>query len=312
MYYPYLRGKQFELVLLREQSTLLRDNHFHPIIEPVKQNLSALKRTLAGLIENNVEFTLVINPQCGELIANTEDIYELAEQIRMDAIPGCTLGYIVGPGTDIQDVVDDINANKEFNYSVIHYGYIGGERAFNKCDTIKNVTQHIFIDGFTGVKYRSYFDHSKKKRILIRDGFRVRKNARYPTSEHFTDLHLTFQAENYDGFGDFLIIGEEYQPGGGPAHAVAIHLSYLDEAQDMHVMHFISDRIRTPSDPGGKFLEALTKLVAEVDDEESEIFMSDACEEYVDLYNQSHFPGLGYVKKLSMQHHIELIAYYLS
>jgi hypothetical protein len=28
------------------------------------------------------------------------------------------------------------------------------------------------------------------------------------------------------------------------------------------------------------------------------------------LYEQGHFPGLGYVKKLSMNHHIETLARY--
>ncbi len=195
MYYPYLRGKQFELILLREQSALLKNNQFHPIIEPVKRNISSLRRTIVQLIKAGVEFTLVINPQCGDLITDNDIIYDLARQVRLDDVAGCTLGYIISPGSDIKGIIDDINSTK-YNYSIIHYGYIGGERAYENCENQNNISQHIFIDGFNGVKYRSFFDNSNKQRILIRDGFRIRKNARYPETEHFSDLHLTFQTEN--------------------------------------------------------------------------------------------------------------------
>jgi hypothetical protein len=37
---------------------------------------------------------------------------------------------------------------------------------------------------------------------------------------------------------------------------------------------------------------------------------SDAVEEFRWLHEKRHFPGLGYVKKLSMNHHIETLADY--
>ena len=39
MYYPYLRGKQFELILIRDNAEFLAKNDIHPIIEPVKKRL---------------------------------------------------------------------------------------------------------------------------------------------------------------------------------------------------------------------------------------------------------------------------------
>ena len=147
------------------------------------------------------------------------------------------------------------------------------------------------------------------KRVLIRNGFKPqKKNAHYPPSEHFSDLHITFPDEGMDGFGDYLIVGDDYTETGGPAYAVAIHLTYLDTDDDMFIYHFISDQTDSPTDPGGKFLEAITKLVKAIKKPRSPIFKSRACAEYLELYQKQHYPGLGYVKKLSMQHHIELIA----
>jgi len=51
MYYPYLRGKQFELLLLRENADLLAKNNIHPIIEPVKSDFKALSSV--GTIYSN-------------------------------------------------------------------------------------------------------------------------------------------------------------------------------------------------------------------------------------------------------------------
>ena len=80
----------------------------------------------------------------------------------------------------------------------------------------------------------------------------------------------------------------------------------------MFIYHFISDQTASQTDPGGKFLEALAKLVKEINKTNSLIYKSKACAEYIDLFKKKHYPGLGYVKKLSMQHHIELIAHFLN
>jgi hypothetical protein len=37
---------------------------------------------------------------------------------------------------------------------------------------------------------------------------------------------------------------------------------------------------------------------------------TEAVKEFKSLYRQKHFPGLGHVKKLSMNHHIETLAHY--
>lgn len=111
------------------------------------------------------------------------------------------------------------------------------------------------------------------------------------------------------GFGDFLTVGDEYSEGGGPAYAVAIHLTFVDEDNDssMFIRHFVSDSNLTPADPAGKFSEALGKLAKAVRKVNSKIMKTKAVLEFLDLHDRGHYPGLGYVKKLSMQHHIELM-----
>jgi hypothetical protein len=35
-----------------------------------------------------------------------------------------------------------------------------------------------------------------------------------------------------DGFGDFLIVGDDYSESGGPAYAIAIHLTFITSCQN--------------------------------------------------------------------------------
>ena len=111
------------------------------------------------------------------------------------------------------------------------------------------------------------------------------------------------------GFGDFLIAGDVYSESGGPAYAVAIHLTFIDPDKDdvMYVYHFISDTNDTPTDPAGKFAQALEKLIAKLDSDNSHILETEAIKEFRSLHAKGHFPGLGYIKKLSMKHHIETL-----
>ncbi len=311
MYYPYLRGKQYELVLLKEQASFLSKNKIHPIIEPVKKDLGPLRKTLVELVRKEVHFTLVFNPQCGELKENSRPILDLWEELKLRESPGLMLGYIVNAVTDKTTVKSEIGDRKEDAIAMIHYGFSDGQWLSTTLKKLANVKANIFIDNYAGSVYQKSFDGSKVPTILIRDGFKVRRNDQYPQSEHFSDLHLTYLDEGFSGFGDYLIVGEAYREGGGAAHAVAIHMSYLSDDDDMHMMHFVSDRRGSAADPAGKFREALKKLNDAAIAEDSPLLDSNACDKYLELHETEHYPGLGYVKKLSMQHHIELISHYL-
>src|SRR3981081_3429496 len=84
-----------------------------------------------------------------------------------------------------------------------------------------------------------------------------RRNRDHPSVELFSDLHVTFEEEGMNGFGDFLIVGDDYSESGGPAYAVAIHLTFIDPSKDnaMFIYHFVSKSKDTPTDPAGKFGE---------------------------------------------------------
>lgn len=307
MYYPYFRGKQFELLALRESAAVLASASFVPIIEPVRKVLSGLERALEELSDAGGQAIVIVNPRHGDLRADGSDVTTfLAEHYRdNDAISAGILLHSGLTSAEAAKIVEDHAAHRP---ALIHAGFTEPRALAEVLDGRGWVSTNIFVEDQANSLYRRHFEGTT--RVLIRDGFEVLNNAEYGTVDPFSDLHITFPEFGVDGYGDFLTVGDRYREGGGPAYAVAIHLTYLDPDNDdaMLVRHFLSDTNGTPSDTAGKFLEALNKIIAEVDSEHTKILNTTAVDEFRRLHADQHYPGLGYAKKLSMRHHIETLA----
>lgn len=310
MYFPYFRGKQYELVCLRENSALIANGPITPIIEPVRSNFSGLNRAIAELVNVAAEFILIVNPKNGDLAGESVESFEKVLNEVPDDYDRLSLGFIIDERCEPDHLTEIIGGVGDRSLSFIHWGNAKPKLVHNAINGANNIDRHIFIEHACGKLYQKYF--ADEERVLIRDGFVRRSNREYPPVEHFSDLHITYPDEGMNGFGDFLIVGEEYSESGGPAYAVAVHMTFIDEDQDddMHIKHFVSDRSSDPADPGGKFLEAVEKIRLEID-LIGQLFRSNACDELLDLLDRQHYPGLGYVKKLTMQHHLELMADFL-
>ena len=68
MYFPYLRGRQFELIAIREllENNLISDKII-PIIEPVRAS-STLLKTIVQCKNANQPLAFIINPQVGSYL----------------------------------------------------------------------------------------------------------------------------------------------------------------------------------------------------------------------------------------------------
>lgn len=309
MYYPYFRGKQNELLTIRECTKLMKQQNFIPVIEPVKQSLSALERALGVIKNDNGNAIVIINPSYGDHSKAGEEISCLLTNSFNDC-NNIEVGILLKKDLKIDEVNNLISKHNTHRITFIHDGFTDANSIIEN-NLYPKDPRNIFIEGQSGKLYQKKFSDGEK--ILIRDGFQRRRNKDHPETEFFSDLHATYKDEGMQGFGDFLIVGDDFSEAGGPAYAVAIHLTFIDKNLDgaMYVDHFISDRQDTPTDPAGKFLEAVKKLINKINSENHNFYETLALNEFRELNERRHFPGLGYLKKLSMNHHIQTLSKYL-
>ena len=311
MYHPYFRGKQYELITVRENAELLSASGFTPIIEPVREPLTGLDRTLAAVCENNGRAIVIVNPHHGEHAGGGDGITALLQD-QYAGSSGISPGILLKEETTLEAALRCFEIHEQVNPTLIHAGFTDGAQLAEHLGRAVGDMRHVFLGDQSGRLYRRNF--RSDQRILVRDGFQKRRNRDHPPVEFFSDLHITYEEEGMSGFGDYLTVGDDFSEGGGPAYAIAIHLTFIDPSNDdaMFVHHFLSERQDTPTDPAGKFAEALQAMIIELDRANSPIFETQAVQEFRELHRKGHYPGLGYVKKLSMQHHIETLAEYIS
>ncbi len=314
MYYPFFRGKQYELIAIRETALVLAASGFVPIIEPVRTQMSGLHKSLEAVCEADAEAIVIVNPQYGHMSDDLNALNEWLEELNQAYadLANVGVGILLNEQMTTERAVTLCNQFSDRNVTMIHSGFQDANGLAAHLPRLPNVDESVFLEDQCGKLYQRHF-RSHRSRVLVRDGFQRQRGRDYPDTEFFSDLHITYIDENVTGFGDFLTVGDEYSEGGGPAYTVVIHITYIDADQDeaMYVKHFKSDSQETAQDPGGKFAEALVKLMDELDNGPGHIIETSAIGEFRDLQRRGHYPGLGYVKKLSMKHHIETMAEYL-
>jgi hypothetical protein len=309
MYHPYFRGKQYELITVREMASVLKEAGFRPIIEPVRESLGGLQKALEAVVQAEGKAIVIVNPHHGDLSGSGTPVTKLLQSKFLD-LPGISAGILLKQDMTADEAMKCYAAHSTHAPVFIHAGFGEAKALAEKLGPPTPEQCHVFIDRFCGKLYQKPFKGAK--RVLLKDGFQRKRNRDYALVEPFSDLHATFTEERMDGFGDFLTVGDDYIESGGPAYAVAIHLTFIDPDQDdsMLIYHFKSERQDTPTDPAGKFAEALTEMMDTLNAPGSKVLETTAVQEFRALQKDGHFPGLGYVKKLSMNHHVETLADY--
>lgn len=306
MYIPYFRGKQEELLAIHERSETIReDGEIVPLIEPVNERFADVMRNVGRYKEAGIDLVVIENPGVGDLEDDIRGIHDELFEAYSD-YDGLEAGYIVSNETSLDNIRRSIDRNQSRGLVLVYRHDFPDRDELLDAVRTGNVTKHIFIESQTSEAYRNSF--SDLTRILIRDGFeRQRRNADYPDQSFFSEVHLHYRNRGFEGFGDFLIVGDHYFEGGGQAHAVAIHMVSVDEDGQLITKHFVSDRTETPQDVQGKYLEALDKLMAE-GNRDDVLSSTEAYDEFQEHHEADRYRGLGYIKRLSMMHHLEVIA----
>ena len=307
MYQPYIRGKQFELIGIKEliPDVLIKNkDKISPIIEPVKGS-STLKTTSKSLANDGINFTLIINPQVGTF-TDTNRILTIPKE-NVGNYTNFQIGIIFHENIDHKNIIDLLGNNNltGISLSIIH------NTMFDNIHEIlasyeREIKYNVVNLSLTSKRYFRIFE--KKTLVELDDYFNAQtKNSDYLKigESNFSEEHLYYKDEGFIGFSDYLSIGEEYSESGFLPFAVAIHLSYEDTLSRIKIRHFVSDSNDDNSDIGGKFAEALEKLIKWCDETQYDSIAIPIFREY---YVKGHFPGLGTLKKLSLMNHIDLVS----
>ena len=101
----------------------------------------------------------------------------------------------------------------------------------------------------------------------------------------------------------------EYSDGGSTPRAVVIHLTFLNDQNQIWIRHFTSDSNDSIANVQGKFAEAALKAVTYCRENN---LTNSAIQELENYFDEEHYPGLGVVKKISIKNHILIVQEYLS
>lgn len=309
MYFPYMRGKQYELAALKDVACRLRVNKVTPIIEPVKVNIKSLCSITADLNNIGIHPHIIVNPEVGELASDSPDyLFNLIVQENVSFVPCIRLHN--QNISHVQMLLNHFISNgKTFSL------YLQEDIQSGISQYTSQALANIILNQSS---YSHQFTNSLPNCVIISSAFPAqRRNADYSVqSQFFSDAHLTYQAplvKHQIGFGDCLTIDNTWSTSGGPAFVIAVHITYIDSSNsNMYVKHSLS--VSNPNDqsnPAGKFQEALDAMIHFANQTPSLDQNTLGFQQYVDIHNKNHYPGLGIPKKLSMMHHIETINNYL-
>lgn len=317
MYFPYLYGKKNELAALKELSDLNNlSKSIVPVIEPVPANFAT--KEMNG---KKVNKSHVLNNLIRKFVEEKRKIAIVQNPRNLGGV-----SYVNQNDPEIFDLV-----SSPFYIPVYAYRYKNSRNAFNLSPDQNGIA--IFdnqissddIDDFKELQNDSQVwkmlsiaseiaPSISSKFIVFEDKFLKRaKNAEYIKfpDEFFSSDYLRYTDPEYIGFGDYSMTGSELTKG-FRARAVAIHIIYFDKNMKLRIKHFVSDSNEDYSDQAGKLQEATDKISLWLNSSEfSTLPVINNSPFLHQIISLDHYTGLGFIKKLSLEHHLDIISRYL-
>lgn len=305
-YFPYLRGRQNELLALRELVQKNRlSHHILPIVEPVKFS-PTLSKTLDTFISQKQAIALIRNPTVGGFVKDLKDADE-DNKIKQSINDAIETEYVIKAG-----IMKKNTEKMVYEWLKLSEPYVIINSKREWLEEYSNIfsTQP---PTYTLIPDKSVFKRKcAGKKILLEDKFIKRDRnsdyADYP-DELFSEDHLDYLEDEFDGFGDYSIIGSDYMESGFAPYAVAIHIVYFDDDDSLRIHHFVSKSNEDSQNPAKKFYEAVEQLALWV--QKHRIYKTEGLKTLLEHYEKQTYPGLGSIKKLSLMHHLELMTRYL-
>lgn len=319
MYFPYLRGRQNELLCLRELLDAGKlSSKIIPIIEPVKFS-STLFSTLTKFIEMGHQVIVIRNPEVGSFRKESGDmiknIEKESDEKKKEKIrktleeykevwnnPQIQKAYLVD-----DDVISMVREKKFDAKDVVMINIKKGNYRYYEEYGEEIIGKYTVVP-----KGGDFEDIIEDDIIILEDSYRkAKRNIDYIENpdELFSRNHIVYKKRGFVGFSDFSMVGNDFDESGFAPLAIAIHIMYFGNRDELKIHHFVSESNESISDPARKFEEAMNKLV---NWENFDIIPKTiGLDNLIECYNIGKFPGLGVIKKYSLMHHIQMMGEYL-
>jgi len=294
IYYPYFRGRQYDLRALTEFAECDHIANIVPIIEPVRDS-PALPKTIKAFGQHHHRLAVIQNPQVDHYD------YQAAKRYPIDDLfeqPGIQRAYVLTPL---------LPPNLLDNSLVIvqHYADL---KLFLDHDWLPNSATLLtppearIRQLLAGRRFGHLFDHY----AVPEHSFEF---STMPDSFWSNDIEFAHQYHEI-GFSDYLTQGATYFERGHPSRTVTLHLIYLANHQ-VRIRHFVSDQHDDFKHQREKYFEALAKAVQWIKSQPTKN-QTAATAKLVALSEEHHFPGMGVLKALTIEHHLEIMERYLA
>lgn len=226
MYYPYLRARQYELKALKEFSADHRGQTYsiELILEPVRQQFSALNIAIGEMMDNGMKFALILNPKDGDFKHDSVkfDPWSLSERLGAERdkwIPAFL--YTKRCADEIASAIQD----RQLGHVMIIFRSSMDTGDENVQQLLEKKQVEYVVNAFGATvsrRLRSELKNKGKKVIRLDDCFKSRtRNADYAIDddEFFSEAPFYFaEEEKLDGYSDYTTLPSEYVEGGEYCH----------------------------------------------------------------------------------------------
>ena len=318
MYFPYLHGKQKEVLALRHLAPLLgAEGRVQPVIEPVRQAATSLRHTLEACEAHRVQTWLVVNParQDFELLPQMQTL-EWGRQLftslprRQWIHPTLLLGPTMTP---------EVVRRFVQLFSGRPLGVVVGRDAPPLAEVFALLAgaplRLVIFKDVEPVPASALPAGVSSVWVEDRpppDNQALRQDERQP----FSEQPLRYEAQGRAGFSDFVTLPSRPDAPDLSSRVVSFRLSYLSCApataggrSEVWVEHFIGDR--APGEEGqaqARFRGALQAFHLALDRADACFGPTEAARRYLTSYIDGLLPSRALSKQWEVMHHLELMS----
>lgn len=305
MYYPYLRGKQFELYAIEKVLPLISHNTI-PIIEPVtKANNAVANNTMVRIANAGNVIAVVVNPEFGSL--TEADVQSHLINGILNGHQNIILVYRMTFNSTSASLAKFFAKNNGYRKAVLFRANFMPAELTNIVNVLRaNASEFI---GFDSAKTSFLTQHAfawHPTRVLITDAFQAQvANKHYPKFSPFAIDFANYKVNGWSGIGDYQTVGDIFRESGGPVYVVALHATNNTKA-GLIVEHYTST---VHDDIQGLAPEKFAEACEELANSKSLRGLKTAgMDMFRDWHAKVKFPTLGAAKQASIMNHMEVMS----